>query len=468
MMQVFIETELTGRLEVTEQASDWRFDSRVPGGWWSAQVTLDATRRELWRLVDGWPGGVLEFFAAGERVWRGEIEEPELGESTLRLSALGLPRALVDLELWRVFSDVDYGNWMPEDTLPEGFSADNNNRVWIEADGTFADGSAGRVTYPETGVELGAPLAQLTARVELVIGSGAWVAEIQEADGSVVWSATVDTDALIDLTLDTDGLTVLLRKAGAGSGAATLRLTQIAVRTLNPASTDLIAGALLTAAGIAVAAQELEPGGVLVDRAIYQKMTYLAALEELAELGDGVASWLLTLYDGVAEFRPWSTTADWRLERANLEAWALVWRRQDVWNAVRGEMPDRHRTAWYTDAESIALYGRREKTITLPQTTQAEAATWAQLYLAEHASPQPGLRLSTKSVICKPDGSRWPAALIRAGDVAVLHDLVPDRQIVIQVQEVQVDAHRVTIRPRGAENRLEVLLANLEKRRLKG
>jgi len=76
--------------------------------------------------------------------------------------------------------------------------------------------------------------------------------------------------------------------------------------------------------------------------------------------------------------------------------------------------------------------------------------------------------LSTKSVICKPDGSRWPAALIRAGDVAVLHDLVPDRQIVIQVHEVQVDARRVTIRPRGAENRLEVLLANLEKRRLKG
>ena len=463
-MQIFVETELTGRLEVTEQASTWRFDSRTPGGWWSASVTLDAPRRELWRLVDGWPGGTLEFFTAGERVWRGELEEPQLGDTTLTLTALGLPRALVDLELWQIFSDVDYANWNPESDPPEGMSADNNNRVYVAGNGDFTDGDEVSVTYPESVIELGpSNIVQLEAHIVLTITSGSWVAEIQAADGTVLWTATTDTTVDVDLTVDTTVLTVLLRKDGTASGEAEFRLTAVAVRTLNPASTDTIAAALLTAAGITQ--QEVVSGGVLVDRAVYQQATYLEALEELTGLGDGSATWLFTIYDGVAEFRPWSDDADWRLERQHLDSWALSWRRQDVWNAVRGEMPDGWRTVWLTDDDSIALYGRREKTIRLPQTSQAEALTLTQIYLAENAEPQPGIRLSSTSVIAKPDGSRWPAALVRAGDVVVLHDLVPDRQITIQVQEVQVDARKVVLRPRGADSRLEVLLAAMEKRR---
>lgn len=466
-MQIFVETELTGRLEVTEQASTWRFDSRTPGGWWSATVTLDAARRELWRLVDGWPGGTLEFFTAGERVWRGELEEPQLGDTTLTLTALGLPRALVDLELWQIFSDVDYANWNPESDPPEGMSADNNNRVYVAGNGDFTDGDEVSVTYPESVIELGPNnIVQLEAHIVLTITSGSWVAEIQAADGTVLWTATTDTTVDVDLTVDTTGLTVLLRKDGTASGEAEFRLTAVAVRTLNPASTDTIAAALLTAAGITQ--QEVVSGGVLVDRAVYQQATYLEALEELTGLGDGSATWLFTIYDGVAEFRPWSDDADWRLERQHLDSWALSWRRQDVWNAVRGEMPDGWRTAWLTDDDSIALYGRREKTIRVPQTSQAEALTLTQIYLAENAEPQPGIRLSSTAVIAKPDGSRWPAALVRAGDVVVLHDLVPDRQITIQVQEVQVDARKVVLRPRGADSRLEVLLAAMEKRRRQG
>lgn len=463
-MQIFVETELTGRLEITEHVSDWSFDSRTPGGWWSATVTLDAARRELWRLVDGWPGGTLEFFAAGECVWRGELEESQLGDTTLTLTALGVPRALVDLELWQVFSDVDYANWNPESAPPEGMSADNNNRVYVAGNGDFTDGDEVHVTYPESAIELGPNnIVQLEAHIVLTITSGSWVAEIQAADGTVLWTASTDTTVDVDLTVDSTGLTVLLRKDGTAIGEAEFQLTAVAVRTLNPASTDTIAAALLTAAGITQ--QEIVAGGALVDRAVYQQATYLEALEELTGLGDGNATWLFTVYDGAAEFRPWSDEADWRLERQHLDSWALSWRRQDVWNAVRGEMPDGWRTAWIEDADSIALYGRREKTIRTPQTSRAEALTLTQIYLAEHAEPRPGIRLSSTSMISKPDGSRWPAVLVRAGDVVVLHDLVPDRQITIQVQEVQVDARKVVLRPRGADSRLEVLLAAMEKRR---
>jgi len=463
-VQIFIETDLTGRLDVTEQASSWRFNSCLPGGWWGATITLDAARRELWQLVDGWPGGTLEFVTAGETVWRGELEVCQLRGNSMTLTVLGVPRALLDLELWRIFSDVDYRNWAPESNPPDGMYADNNNRIYINGGGNFTDGDESSVMYPESTVELGDEnIVQLVAHIELTITSGSWVAEIVEDDSSIAWTANVTTTVDVDLTVDTADLTVTLRKVGTEAGEAELRLTGVEVRTLNPASTDLIAAALLTAAGIVE--QELETGGALVDRAVYQKATYLAALEELAELGDGSEAWLFTAYDDVAEFRPWAATAAWRVERAYLDDWTLNWRRQDIWNAVRGERPSGERTAWYTDSDSITLYGRRERTLRLPQTSSAEAIALTQIYLAEHKDPQPGLRLSSAGLILKPDGSVWPAALVRAGDVIVLHDLVPDRQITIQVQEVQVSARRVNILPKGADSRLEVILANMEKQR---
>jgi hypothetical protein len=66
---------------------------------------------------------------------------------------------------------------------------------------------------------------------------------------------------------------------------------------------------------------------------------------------------------------------------------------QDVWNAVRADYTDesgsRQITAWYTEDESIALFGRKEMILDERYVSTAEAQAAAQAYLAEHAWPAP-------------------------------------------------------------------------------
>lgn len=65
----------------------------------------------------------------------------------------------------------------------------------------------------------------------------------------------------------------------------------------------------------------------------------------------------------------------------------------EVYNAVRADYTDtaggRHITDWYTEDESIALYGRREMILDERYVSGEEAEAAAQSFLAEHAWPAP-------------------------------------------------------------------------------
>jgi len=561
-MQIFVTTTMTGRVEVSERAGSWRFNALLPGGWWQASVQLSAPERDLWQLVDAWPGGTLEFYDRGETVWRGRLAGAGLSSEGITLSAEGLAREMMDAELWRIFSDSEYRRWEKQDLPPENFSADNNNRVYVEArDAIYIDLQECVVEYPETGAVLGADIVQVEARAAIVINSGAWIVELRDDAGNVLWTSSVGTektytlfldgatggtfklgdgdaietvaldyndlatdiesalqtaysDATITVTDDTDftitfptggpdlqitdnsltyattgtptctliddteaidevvadagGLVWALRKDGNGAGEASARLTYVVVRTIDPATTSDIVTALLTDAGIDA---QIESSGLGVARSVYQGggATTMRALGEMAALGDGAEGWVLAIYDAAgdgsgAEFRAWDDTATWLLTANESRfKWTLEWKLSDIYNAVRGELPDGYRTDWYTDADSIAYFGvRREKTLRLPMTTRAEAATWAQLYLEDHAWARAALRLDAGELCRKPDGSLFPATFIRAGDVITLRDMIPDRDETIRVQEASVSNGTVTIVPVGVDDRLEVLLAARE------
>jgi len=374
---------------------------------------------------------------------------------------------MMDAELWRIFSDSEYGRWEPQDKIPEGFAADNNNRVYVEArDGTYTDLDECVVSYPEDTTELGADIVQVEAHAVVTITSGNWIVELRDDAANVLWTVAVTTTADIDEAVaSAGGLELALRKNGNGTGEASARLTYVVVRTLDPCTSSDIVTEILSDAGID---GEIESSGLDVARASYQgnSATALRALSEMAALGDGTEGWVLVIYDVDgddvgAEFRAWEDTATWLLAANESKfKWTLEWKLSDIYNAVRGELPDGYRTSWYTDADSIAYFGtRREKTLRLPMTTQAEAATWAQLYLADHAWARAALRLDAGELCRKPDGSLFPATFIRAGDVITLRDMIPDRDETIRVQEASVNNGTVTVVPVGVDDRLEVLLA---------
>lgn len=683
-MQIFVNTTRWGRWDLTERVAAYSFETRADVGYFTARITVNGPERDLWVLVDQDADDTLEFYIGDWRVWQGLLSGSRLTEDALELQAEGRGQRLRDTEVWRVFCDPEFRNWLPDVDLPGGFAADNNNRVYMAAGGVIARATEGTVNYPDEGIELGAGIVQFAAHALVNIPFGPWVAEIRDDAGTVLWTRTADEDADIAVAVaDADGLTAALRAtdnittipaqptaalagagagnlgegsyqyivvwvdthgesaisqeasvsisdrtadgkaaltlialgysgttarriyrtkivpktltaALAGAGAGTLsngvyryaitfisaggaesapsdtatvtvvdassngqvaltgiprgfagttarciyrtvangdelkllatligntatthtdnspdsslgasppdanetyyllttladnsttvytddvadnglgaaldvtadrstyfRLTDVIVQTLNPATNSDIIAALLDTAGLTERTLET---GIAVARARYDKDTPLSAIQEMAALGDGTESWIFTVYAGDGEVfcGSWSDDPTWLLERTELTQWAIEYERDAVRNAIRAELPDGWRSDWVENTESIARWGRREETISIPQTTQAEALSLATIYLADHAWPLRSLNLGVGSRVRKPDGSLFPAWLIRSGDVVRLHDLIPQEDTDIRVMETQANDKGISLTPLGQDDRLELLLA---------
>ncbi|MBN2002805.1 MAG: hypothetical protein JXA21_05565 [Anaerolineae bacterium] len=157
-------------------------------------------------------------------------------------------------------------------------------------------------------------------------------------------------------------------------------------------------------------------------------------------------------------------TEGWLLTAKDVDGWSLGRDVLDVFNAVRTHLPDGTLTDWQEDADSIARYGRREKTLDVPQTSVAEATRWAQVYLHEAAAPLAEVRTTVGALVQRRDRTAWPAYMVRAGDIVVIRDLLPGQEMAVQVRETEYSAGKLHITPVGAANALERLLAARELR----
>ena len=227
-MQIFLDTEQWGRIEITERVAAWEFFTRDGVGWETARIDLGGSLIEQWPLLEHQAEDLVEFYEGMELHWRGFLAGAELNnDSALALNAEGAGLRLRDVGAWRVFSDAGYAYWDADDDPPEGFSADNNNRVYVAGQGDFEDGDEHNVSYPEIGLELGANIVRLVARIELHLLAGAWEAEIRQADGTVLWSATAGTPRTYTLALG--GATSGTFKLGDGDTIETAAIAYNAV-----------------------------------------------------------------------------------------------------------------------------------------------------------------------------------------------------------------------------------------------
>jgi hypothetical protein len=82
----------------------------------------------------------------------------------------------------------------------------------------------------------------------------------------------------------------------------------------------------------------------------------------------------------------------------------------EVWNAVRADYTDesgnRQITAWYTEPESVALFGTREMILDERYVSDEEASAAAQAFLAARAWPEP--------VVVAVDSRQAPGLAVRA------------------------------------------------------
>lgn len=475
-LQFVIDTEGTGQWNVTSEVRRFQFGTRSPGGFWEARVELETAPRDIWQYYHAWPGGTLTIRALGALIWEGDL----VGFRTLdplTVMARGEIMRMRMTELWRIFADAEYRNWAPELGAERAFQIDNNNRVYVAGNRgvIYEADDEGQVTYPDDGVVLGAGIVRIEATAEIEVDYGDWVAELRDGAGTVLWSATASAGAAeIDIEVaGAEELTFALRAtAGVNLGdvdwdagdvtAPHARLTQVVVRTLDPTTSNAVIAALLDTAGIDEFA--LGAPGLTLDRAAWQGARPLKALEDVAGIGDGEEPWLFVIYEHGAIFRAWANDPDWILLPEDLaRGWDLQQDRADVRNAVRAQLPDGWLSDWQTDADSIALYGRYEETIDAPQTSRAEAARYASIRLEERAEPWGTLEANAGEWIRKPDLTSWPAYFVRAGDVIAVRDVIPGEDVLIRVAETEFDGRRLRITPLGADNRLETILATLDR-----
>ncbi len=460
-MQIKITTAARGTEDITARVGDnWQFDTRAGVGYATARVTIIHPERDLWYLLNAKATDSIAFYFAGVKVWEGYVADTTLRGNQLVIACEGAGLRLGDIEVWRAYADPEFSHWDASAAGDvAGFGGDNNNRVYVEASGSFSDGDESTVTYPDdSDVVVGGEVVAVEARVVVTIASGAWIVELRDDAGAVLYTTSVAVDTTIDVDVDSaDGLVWALRKDGDGDGEATARLTQVVVRTLDPSQSSDIVADVLGDAGIDT--DGVSDSGVDVDRAIFQGDSRLAAIAEMREIGDGEATWLFTLYEE-ASFTAWPTVATWLLDaKQRPGSIEIGYRRSAVRNAVRARLPDGYITDWVTDADSIARFERVEETISLRQTSYDEAARLAQVYLADRAWPVASLRIEAGAVIETPDGSPWPVWRVRAGQVLTLRDAFPYRDFDIRVAEVRATPDGVTIVPFGADDRVEVQLA---------
>ena len=357
------------------------------------------------------------------------------------------------VEVWNEFSSVQYhtpGDYTMDEPL---------NKLTILGGGVIADGQPLAVKYS---------IRESATDEKVNANLGVWA---KLAYVPIVGSETVRADDApaisydVDETLSGTGLDFYL-KSLTPYGACSASATQVCVRTIDPSTNDAILSTVLAASGIALA--DVRASGLTVEQAVYEGRPGTDVMKDMAFLGDGNESWVCAIYPAGAEFRPWPALPDWLIERSDLAAWSIQRDRANVINAVRAVLPDGWLGAWVEDAASIARYGRREKTLSVPQTSQAEATAWARIYLAERASVLSSLRLEANALIRKPDNSLWPVVMIRAGDVIALRDVIPLQDLLIRVAETQYTGATMQITPLGASSRLEVILARRNAQQVRG
>lgn len=449
-----------GLLDVSEYVRSVQLQTVNPGGFWTARLGLTF---DLWRMLQlerGWPGGTYQAILLGETLWTGNLGGLDRNGVNVTLLAQGAAFALKDTEAWTVYADSGYGNWDAEDS--EQFDADNNNRVYVQTRSgvTYATSDEAGVTYPESGLVLGRDIIRVEATVDVVITSGSWSAELRNAAGTVLAAYTSTTSTTLALTITaTTGLRWVLQYTGAGgAGSATARLTDVVVRTLNPTNSEDVYEDVMTTSGIPL--NRIDSTTFVFDQAMYQNARLMDVAWDVVALGNGGSSWVGVIYENGADLRAWATDPDWIIDPDYVDAAGVQQNRDDIFNAVRARMPDGYLGAWQTNAASIARYGRREKTLDLPQMSQAQANGLAAVFLYERAEAISGVRLDVGLRAMRADRSVWPAAFIRAGDVVRLRDIVrPFEDFDIRVAETAFDGRVMRIVPEGVANRLETILS---------
>ena len=390
--------------------------------------------------------------------FEGRLEDVTIGARGFSFVVFGYWRSLSDIPYTGLFSDERLSPWYvlpPEEiaaSLPDRFSVDNNNRLYLAPNSgeTFGTSTAWGVFGYAIPDDSEQQVIEVSFEYRLKGASG-WRARLDRRDSSwgllsTEWTLDTNGTTLTGSVTETfsacERLTFSFFRNGADAaytgetGDVHLRITSPEVRAISGTITaKTIAEALveyvsgLNPSQLSSSTAAINDPGLALASEVYEDALPADILTALGRLGDTATPpqrWTAAVWDKQllkfdvegSDSRTWYVdVVDFQLERS-MDGVA-----NEAYTIHNGSHGATARTAVATDEAAVARHGfRRRIGVRLDSGNDALAENFRDLTLVEKAKAKPRARIITRGVV-DASGVTAPLYSVRAGDVLVLRNL---------------------------------------------
>lgn len=524
-----VEEPATGALARTIFTSAPRLGMTVyeyPGGplvgdWTRAQGVVIETGEHGFAAITGFlPASALEAFQiyAAEQMfhlvcsdglltaYEGRVEDLAIQARGVGFTGLGYWRALSDLPYTGLFADAGFANWnvLPPETiataLPDRFSADNNNRLYLAPNNgeTFGSSTAwGIFGYA-------APAGSEQQMVEISFhykmkGNSPWRIRLDRRDAdwnllSTEWTldgaGTIQEGDVTETFAGCDRLTfsIFYNSSNAAysgeTGDVYMRITvpkiravtgTITAKTIADALVEFVSG--INETQLSGSTAGIGDPGLALESEVFQDVSPADILTGLGALGDTQTPprrWVAAVWEKrLLRFAPegdgsrtwYVDVVEFQLERS-MDGVA-----NEVYSSFNGSFGAAGRTDIVTDGAAVRRQGLTRRTVVQVDTSsQAVAENFRDLTLAERSRPKPRARIITRGVMDSA-GVAHPLYAVRAGDTLVLRNLPANtfggiddvRSFRLSATRYDCDRDELTPTPADSLMALDIIVARRER-----
>lgn len=419
------------------------------------QAVMPMKSDEALRMLDRLGTPDIWVFAYGAIIWRGRLEDAQIVDNGLSITAYGYWRSLSDVPYTALWSTSGVAGWRLATSAdisfrtPEKYTTDNNNRLSIALtkDAVYSSGSdvcAWLYEFPHNGSRFASTI-NVTVSYDLPTN---WVLRVTSRDaggtetvnnitttggtasGSSVSWTTSDTDAnkFVIEAFNNSGSSYTMTGE---TGTKYVTATAIRVRSTSASATptaiasDLIA----SAAQLSTSTALIATNSIDLQNEIYEDEYPADILTRLAGLGDASGNRWEAGVDNLKRlyYRQVGTGArEWFL---NAESIQLQRSLGDLYNSVypvyKEEGGRLLRGATSTDATSTGRYGiTRRAALDVDTTSSTQADYHRDVYLADNKSLTPRAAFRVRSIYGI-GTAPMPPFLVKAGDYVTVNNLPP-------------------------------------------
>lgn len=478
-------------------------------GYANLKAFIPMSTGEAFRIYESLHFAHVVLSAYGFHAFEGRIEDANMKNGGIEITALGYWRSMYDLVYHALWSTKSYAEWRAlnvgdiSGSTPNKFTIDNNHRLFIgqRKNETYAaSGDNGRIGFslPDNSFRdmvkvtfdytLVGENTNFKARLISQTGfnfSGSTTEEwtlattngTQSSSASETLIGTTPRSIFFQLDEDTTGTTT-----SADTGDLYLEITNLRVFTTSSSNVyaDEVINALISfvntnnSSQLGSSTALVESPTVDLIESIYESEIIANIINKLCDLGDGTNRYEAGVWENqTLHYRPVGSQGQtWYIDIADINLQSTV---DELYNRVYATYVDennyRRKVATSSsDAISLSKYGvLRAHKIEVKTTSSTEATEWQDIYLEDHKDITPKTKIVVDRIFSE-NGAMVPIWYPRASDTIVIRNLPPTageavdkiRRFICTRTSCNLENGTLTLTPAEPIDSLDILVAKHE------